>query len=78
MIFKIPKTVQKIYGTIIYEGHKDIGENKIRNAGQVLEFNKEQNLWRAARPVGYYGFIYKLRCAWLVVREKADIVIWND
>lgn len=73
----IPKVVQKLYGTLIYEGHKDISQGRIRNA-TVMEYHKEEKFWRNARPLGYSGFIYRLKCAWLVFMEKADIVIWND
>ena len=74
MVLIIPKKLNKIYGTIIYEGMKDIDDARVRNTVQQAD---EDKIWRYARPLGYKGLFYRTRCAWLVFTEKADIVVWQ-
>lgn len=34
--------------------------------------------YELARPVGYYSIFNNIRCAWLVLTGKADIVRWTE
>ena len=33
--------------------------------------------WHNARPLPYYGFIYRIRDAWNVLWSKADALYWT-
>lgn len=32
--------------------------------------------WHPARSINGFGFIYRLKCAWLVLIGKADALVW--
>jgi len=32
--------------------------------------------WVPARPVGYWSFIHRIKCAWKVFSGQADALIW--
>lgn len=34
--------------------------------------------WIPARPLGFSGFRYRLKCAWLVFTGRADAVRWPE
>lgn len=53
-----------------------IGEKDIKSHTQV-DIGKTTPRWVTARPVGYISPWHTLKCAWLVLKGKADIVIWK-
>lgn len=59
------------------------GEEDLKDQGHTVQVTrtrpdgvKEQG-WVIGRPIGFIGFWHRVKCAWLVFREKADIVIWK-
>lgn len=34
--------------------------------------------WVPARPIGFYSFWYRLKCAWLAFRGECDLVKWPE
>jgi hypothetical protein len=34
------------------------------------------DMWHPARPIHSFGFIYRFKCAWLVLTGKADALVW--
>ena len=32
--------------------------------------------WVHARPIGYWSFVYRVKCAWKVFTGQADALIW--
>ena len=47
--------------------------------GQTGPHKAYHGIYVAARPMGWQGIslCYRLRCAWLVFRGKADVLIWT-
>jgi hypothetical protein len=60
-------------GIHVYKGEEDIKDHG-NQAG--VHVNGKQ-IWVTARLVGYQSFWHRIKCAWLVFQEKADIVIWE-
>lgn len=60
-------------GINIFKGEEDLKE-KATLAGIHIDGKQK---WVYTRPIGYSSFWHSLKCAWLVFREKADIVIWK-
>ena len=34
--------------------------------------------WVPARPLGYYSFKNRLKCAWMVFTGRADALVWPE
>jgi hypothetical protein len=62
-------------GINIYKGEEDL-----KDTGQTVAINHKDGggHWEVARMVGYSSLLHRIKCAWLVFREKADIVIWKN
>lgn len=63
--------MKKLLGTNIFIGNTDLKDN-----GNAQQYDNEK--WGVARPVGYISFWHTLKCAWLVLSGRADIVTWRD
>ena len=59
----------KIRGMNVFVGERDLKDN-----GVTAEVNGK---WVTARPIGYMSLWHQIKCAWLVFREKADMVVWE-
>lgn len=44
-------------------------------SGALAEINGK---WVDARPIGYWSFKYRCKCAWLVFTGQADAVTWPE
>lgn len=56
----------------------------IINSDQLKKWNiiirpsdHKESGWILARPLGMTGFIYRLRCAWLVFTGQCDVLKWK-
>lgn len=63
---EIIKSVNKLEGVYVFKGEDDI---------IIHDAPTSDPRWKP-RPVGGKGFSHKLRCAYLVLRGRADIVVW--
>lgn len=55
-----------------------VGELDLKERGASIQSSIMPGKWVKARPIGYISFFHTLKCAWLVLRHKADIVVWNE
>ena len=47
-----------------------------KTANHVMD-SSDGKVWKQARPIGWYSFSRRLYAVWLVLRSKADIIIWD-
>lgn len=61
-------------GINIFHGERDLKDTQPQ---AEIKTSNGSTMWVNARPLGYQSFRHRLRCAWLVFQEKADILVWD-
>lgn len=62
-------------GINIFIGEKDLGKDWQATKTEAIVNNKKT--WVVARPIGYISLLHRIKCAWLVFKQEADIVVWK-
>lgn len=63
------EVMKKIMGTNIFYGEHDLKDQGVTH--------EVRGRWIPTRPIGYIGFWHTLKCAWMVLTNQADIVVWE-